>query len=70
MNLYEICIQVLEHANDSNRNLDNDMDVQAMATEIYDLFYEHQVYANSIDTGYLMDLKEYWGFKEDLDENE
>jgi hypothetical protein len=63
LNLYEICIQVLEHANNCNRNLDNDMDVQLIATEIYELFYEHQMFP--ID-----DLKEYWGFKEDLDENE
>ena len=63
MNLYEICVQVLEHANNCNRNLDNDMDVQLIATEIYELFYEHQMFP--ID-----DLQEYWGFKEDLDENE
>ena len=63
MNLYEICIQVLEHANNSNRNLDNDMDVQLIATEIYELFYEHQMFP--ID-----DLQEYWNFKEDFDENE
>tara|TARA_R100001443_G_scaffold71246_1_gene79578 strand:+ start:3291 stop:3410 length:120 start_codon:yes stop_codon:yes gene_type:complete len=39
------------------------MDVQLIATEIYELFYEHQMFP--ID-----DLQEYWGFKEDLDENE
>jgi|TARA_R100001463_G_scaffold108523_1_gene163059 hypothetical protein len=39
------------------------MDVQLIATEIYELFYEHQMYP--ID-----DLQEYWNFKEDLDEDE
>tara|TARA_R110002020_G_scaffold307534_3_gene523356 strand:- start:886 stop:1098 length:213 start_codon:yes stop_codon:yes gene_type:complete len=70
LNLYEICIEVLEHANDSKKNLDSDIDIQSIATDIYDLFYEHQVYTTSVDTGYLMDLKEYWDFKQDLNEDE
>jgi|TARA_R100001126_G_C4863803_1_gene168970 hypothetical protein len=39
------------------------MDVQLIATEIYELFYEHQMFP--ID-----DLQEYWNFKEDFDEDE
>ena len=70
MNLYDICLQVLEHANESDANLDNDITRESIATEIYELFYEYQMYSPYIDTGYLGDLKDYWDYKQDLDEDE
>jgi len=70
MNLYEIVMEVLEHADDNEMSLSNDMTKQSIATEIYELFYESQVYSNFVDSGYLMDLSDYWQFRQDLDEDE
>ena len=70
MNLYEIVMEVLEHADDNDMSLSNDMTKQSIATEIYELFYESQVYSNFVDSGYLMDLSDYWQFRKDLDEDE
>ena len=70
MNLYEIVMEVLEHADDNEMSLSNDMTKQSIATEIYELFYESQVYSNFVDSGYIMDLSDYWQFRQDLDEDE
>jgi hypothetical protein len=70
LNLYDICLEVLEEASSSKKNLDNEMDVQSIATDIYELFYEHNLYHDNVDVSYLGDLKDYWDFKEDLDEDE
>ena len=70
MNLYEIVIEVLEYANEGKMNLDDEMSRQSIAAEVYDLFYENQVYSPYVDSGYIEDLKEYWHFREDLNEDE
>jgi hypothetical protein len=44
MNLYEIVMEVLEHADDNGMSIKDDMSKQSIATEIYELFYESQVY--------------------------
>lgn len=46
------------------------MSRETLATEIYDLFYEYQTYNSYCDSGYLVDLKDYWSYKQDLDEDE
>ena len=46
------------------------MSRETLATEIYDLFYEYQTYNPYYDSGYLVDLKDYWSYKQDLDEDE
>ncbi len=51
MNLYEIVIEVLEYANEGKMNLDDEMSRQSIATEVYDLFYENQVYSPYVDSG-------------------
>jgi hypothetical protein len=43
---------------------------ESISTEIYDLFYEHQVYPHHSNNGYIGDLKEYWDYKQDLDEED
>ena len=70
MNLYEICLEVLKHASESKINLEDEMSRETVATEIYDLFYEYQTYSPYLDSGYLGDLKDYWDYKQDLDEDE
>ena len=42
------------------------MSKQLIATDIYDLFYENQVYSSYVDSNYFEDIKDYWHFKEDL----
>ena len=46
------------------------MSRETVATEIYDLFYEYQTYSPYLDNGYLGDLKDYWDYKQDLNEDE
>tara|TARA_R100001129_G_scaffold52_1_gene91 strand:- start:12609 stop:12821 length:213 start_codon:yes stop_codon:yes gene_type:complete len=70
MNLYEIVMEVLEHADDNGMSIKDDMSKQSIATEIYELFYESQVYSSFIDSGYMNDLSDYWQFRQDLDEDE
>jgi|TARA_X000001388_G_C2232725_1_gene123839 hypothetical protein len=68
MNLYDIIMEVLEHADESKMTLDDEMSRQSIATEVYDLFYENQVYSPYVENGYIDNLQEYWHFREDLDE--
>ena len=70
MNLYEIVIEVLEHADDNGMSISNDMSKQSIATEIYELFYDSQVYSSYIDSGYMQDVSDYWQFRQDADEDE
>jgi hypothetical protein len=70
MNLYEIVMEVLEHADDNDMSISDDMSKQSIATEIYELFYESQVYSSFIDSGYMSDISDYWQFRQDLDEDE
>jgi len=70
MNLYEIVMEVLEHADDNGMSLEDDMSKQSIATEIYELFYESQVYSSFIDSGYMGDISDYWQFRQDLNEDE
>ena len=70
MNLYEIVIEVLEHADDNGMSISNDMSKQSIATEIYELFYDSQVHSSYIDSGYIRDIRDYWQFRQDVDEDE
>ena len=63
-------MEVLEHADDNGMSINDDMSKQSIATEIYELFYESQVYSSFIDSGYINDLSDYWQFIQDLDEDE
>ena len=51
-------------------SLDDEMCRETIANEIYDLFYEYQVYSPYFDTGYMGDLKDYWEYRKDFDEDE
>ena len=42
MNLFEVCLEVLEHADEIEMSLDDEMCRETIANEIYDLFYEYQ----------------------------
>lgn len=70
MNLYDICIEVLEHASNNDMSIEEDKSREEIATDIYDLFYEYQLYSPYVDTGYINDLEEYWGYRQDIDEDE
>ena len=69
MNLYEVCIQVLEDANENENKLDNSLSREYIANEIYELFYEYQVYSYKFDTGYIEDVKDFWNYKNRFDED-
>jgi len=70
LNLYDICIEVLEHASNNDMSIEEDKSREEIATDIYDLFYEYQLYSPYVDTGYINDLEEYWGYRQDIDEDE
>ena len=70
MNLYEIVVEVLEHADGENVGIDDEISRESIATEVYELFYENQVISPYADNGYIKNLEEYWYFREDFDENE
>lgn len=69
MNLYEVCIQVLEDANENKNKLDDSLSREYIANEIYELFYEYQVYSDKFDTGYIEDVKDFWNYKNRFDED-
>ena len=70
MNLYDIVVEVLEHANNEKMSIENEISRESIATEIYELFYESQVYSPYASNGYIENLDEYWQFREDFDEDE
>ena len=70
MNLYELVMEVLDYADENGLSISDDMAKESIATEIYELFYENQVYANVVDGEYITNLSDYWQFKQDLDEDE
>ena len=70
MNLYEIVVEVLEHADGENVGIDDEISRESIATEVYELFYENQVNSPYADNGYIKNLEEYGHFREDFDENE
>ena len=69
MNLYEVCIQVLEDAKENENKLDDSLSREYIANEIYELFYEYQVYSDKFDTGYIEDVKDFWNYKNRFDED-
>ena len=69
MNLYEVCIKVLEYANENENKLDDSLSREYIANEIYELFYEYQVYSDKFDTGYIEDVKDFWNYKNRFDED-
>ena len=76
MNLFEICMQVLEEARDSDLDLNNGITCENIASEIYELYYENSKLVNSnlSDTGYFVDVKDYYSnevsYTRFADENE
>ena len=70
MNLFDICMEVLEHAHDLEMNISDEKCREIVATEIYDLFYEYQAYPQPYDMSHVGDIKEYWEYKRDFDEDE
>ena len=43
MNIYEIIIEVLKAARDKGASLDNDWEIEDIATEIYDMYYRDEI---------------------------
>jgi len=60
MNLYEIIIEVLKAAKEKGVSLENDWEIEDIATEIYDMFYSSEMITSYISSGYLEDFKDYW----------
>ena len=60
MNLYEIIMEVLKAARDKGVSLDNDWELEDVATEIYDMYYSSEMITSYISSGYMEDLKDYW----------
>jgi len=60
MNLYEIIIAVLKAARDKNLSLDNDWELEDIATEIYDMYYSSEMITGYLSSGYIEDIKDYW----------
>ena len=60
MNIYEIIIEVLKAARDKGASLDNDWEIEDIATEIYDMYYSSELITSYISSGYMEDLKDYW----------
>jgi hypothetical protein len=70
LNLFDICMEVLEHAHDLEMNISDEKCREIVATEIYDLFYEYQAYPQPYDMSHVGDIKEYWEYRRDFDEDE
>jgi hypothetical protein len=60
MNLYEIIMEVLKAARDKGVSLDNDWELEDVATEIYDMYYSSEMITSYISSGYIEDIKDYW----------
>jgi len=60
MNLYEIIMEVLKAARDKGVSLDNDWELEDIATEIYDMYYSSEMITSYISSGYMEDIKDYW----------
>ena len=60
MNIYEIIIEVLKAARDKGASLDNDWEIEDIATEIYDMYYSSEMITSYISSGYMEDPKDYW----------
>ena len=60
MNIYEIIIEVLKAARDKGASLDNDWEIEDIATEIYDMYYSSEMITSYISSGYIEDIKDYW----------
>ena len=60
MNLYEIIMEVLKAARDKRVSLDNDWELEDVATEIYDMYYSSEMITSYISSGYMEDIKDYW----------
>ena len=68
MNLYEICMAVLERAVDGNVDFKDEMSRQNIANDIYDLFYEYELMCDvSINRD---NINEYWTHIDDVYEAE
>ena len=53
-------MEVLKAARDKGVSLDNDWELEDIATEIYDMYYSSEMITSYISSGYMEDLKDYW----------
>ena len=53
-------MEVLKAARDKRVSLDNDWELEDIATEIYDMYYSSEMITSYISSGYMEDLKDYW----------
>ena len=53
-------MEVLKAARDKKVSLDNDWELEDIATEIYDMYYSSEMITSYISSGYMEDLKDYW----------
>tara|TARA_R100001530_G_scaffold31852_2_gene25026 strand:+ start:813 stop:1046 length:234 start_codon:yes stop_codon:yes gene_type:complete len=62
MNLFDICMQVLCEASESDFNLESETAREHIANEIYEMHYENsQLVAQNVpNSGYFIDVKDYY----------
>ena len=63
MNLFEICMQVLNDASEGGLDFDKDTDRENIANDIYELYYESSKLINQNtypNSGYFIDVKDYY----------
>ncbi len=53
-------MEVLKAAKEKGVSLENDWEIEDIATEIYDMFYSSEIIGSYISNGYIEDLKDYW----------
>ena len=53
-------MEVLKAARDKGVSLDNDWELEDIATEIYDMYYSSEMITSYISSGYMEDIKDYW----------
>lgn len=69
MNLYDVCMQVLDGAGEADVDLKDDMTKEYLANEIYELYYEYQIYSEKDNIGYVEDLKQIKKYSQAIDED-
>ena len=60
MNLYEIIMEVLKAARDKKVSLDNDWELEDIATEIYDMYYSSEMITSYLGSGQMETINDYW----------
>ena len=60
MNLYEIIMEVLKAARDKKVSLDNDWELEDIATEIYDMYYSSEMITSYLGSCQMETINDYW----------